>query len=87
MPPQASTTAKEVDFAFSFIFWISFFFFALIVGLMLLFIVKYRRRRGYAPKSSPHSHLGVELVWTAIPFVVVVAIFWVAFQAFVKMRT
>ncbi|MHC4913727.1 MAG: cytochrome c oxidase subunit II, partial [Planctomycetota bacterium] len=87
MPTQASTTAKEVDFAFSFIFWISFFFFTLIVGLMLLFIIKYRRRKGYEPKPTAHSHLGIELVWTAIPFVVVIAIFWVAFDAFVKMRT
>ncbi len=85
LPPPASTTAPEVDYVFSFIFWISLFFFSLIVGLMLLFILRYRRRQGYTPKPAPKSHTGIEIVWTAIPFFVVAAIFWVGFRAYISM--
>lgn len=87
LPPQGSSVAPEVDWAFNFVFYVSLFFFALIVGLMVLFVIRYRRRKGYVPKDAPKSHLGVELVWTAIPFVVVAAIFWVGFETFLDMAT
>ena len=45
MPSQASSKAAEVDTVFYVISWISVFFFAIIVGLMALFIVRYRSRR------------------------------------------
>jgi cytochrome c oxidase subunit II len=84
LPDAGSATASEVDFVFQFIFWISAFFFALIVGLMVLFAVRYRRRKGYEPKPAPKSHNVVEIVWTVIPFLVVVAIFWVGFRAYLS---
>jgi cytochrome c oxidase subunit II len=84
LPDAGSSTASEVDFVFKFIFWISAFFFALIVGLMVLFAVRYRKRKGYEPRPAPDHHNVVEIIWTIIPVIVVAAIFWVGFKAFLS---
>jgi cytochrome c oxidase subunit 2 len=44
LPPALSTWAAETDWLFYFIFWVSVVFFVGIVGAMLYFMVKYRRR-------------------------------------------
>ena len=44
MPPQVSTVAHSVDWLFNFILAISVFFFVLIVVVMIVFVLKYRRR-------------------------------------------
>jgi cytochrome c oxidase subunit 2 len=86
-PPQGSEIAEKVDTVFNFIFGISLFFFTLIVVLLVVFAIKYRYRRDRKPAPSPKSHLGVEVVWTAIPFIVVIVIFAVGFSAFMDMVT
>jgi cytochrome c oxidase subunit 2 len=89
LPPQASTTSGDIDFVFSFIFWVSAFFFALIVGLMVFFLIRYRRRKpgqGAAP-DAPEGNVTLELVWSAIPFVLVVVMFWLGFKTFMDHRT
>ncbi|MGC8916506.1 MAG: hypothetical protein ACP5NF_05955 [Thermoanaerobaculum sp.] len=42
LPPQASSVAPAVDLLFKFIFWVAAFFFVLIVGLMLAFVIRFR---------------------------------------------
>jgi len=85
LPTQGSTGAAEVDAALSFTFWICLFFFALIVTLMVLFIVKYRGGKGESTADTAKSHTGIELVWTGIPILVVLSIFWVGFAAFLDL--
>jgi len=85
MPPQASTFAPDVDGLFYFIFWVSAFFFVLILSLMIVFVVRYRRRAGVDPQPSPSHNTALEITWTAIPVVVVVAIFSVGFRSFMRM--
>lgn len=87
LPPQASTSAKSVDSALSFVFWISAFFFVLIVALMLVFVIRYRQRKAGEMGEGATSHLGIELVWTGIPILVVASIFWVGFRAFLDLAT
>ena len=56
LPPPDSTTASAVDGLFYFVLWMSVFFFVLIVGLMVLFVILYRRRPGEGPSgSASHS--------------------------------
>jgi len=85
LPPQGSTTAVKVDSALSVVFWISVFFFTLIVGLMTIFVLRYRRKRGEGPYSKVKANLTIEIIWTAIPFVVVGVVFWTGFAAFLDM--
>lgn len=85
LPDAASSSASEVDWVFSFIFWISAFFFALIVFLMLFFVIRYRWRKGQKTKTTPNTSLTIEVIWTVIPVLVVAAIFWVGFRAWMQL--
>ena len=89
MPSQASTTAGEVDTVFFVIYWISVFFFAVIVGLMGLFVVRYRRRNhdDHAVAGTPHHSTALEITWTVIPIVISIAIFVLGFKSFMNMAT
>ncbi len=76
-PEQASTVAPRVDALFYFLIAVSVFFVLLIAGLILYFMVKYRRRRPDERGSALHGSLALEVVWTAIPFAIaLVAFFW-----------
>ncbi len=87
MPPPASTTAGEVDALFQFILWLSAFFFALIVGLGVLFVVRFHRRRAARPEPSASHNTALELTWTIIPLLLVMVIFGWGFKVFLDMNT
>jgi cytochrome c oxidase subunit 2 len=88
MPEQASGFAKDVDFIFSYIFWVSAFFFVLVSGLMFYFVIRYRQRVPGEDATCKATHnTPLELVWTIIPTFFLVFMFWWGFQGFVDMRT
>jgi cytochrome c oxidase subunit 2 len=75
MPEQASTHAAEVDALFLSLVGLTLFFFCLIAGLEAYFAVKYRR---ISPHQFPRQILGsigLETVWTVVPFVISMGIF------------
>ena len=87
MPPGSSTIAGDVDALFYFIFWASVFFFLLVVGLSVYFIIKYRRR---SEDEEAQSHIAknvkLEIVWTVIPIILVIIVFIWGFQTFLEMQ-
>jgi cytochrome c oxidase subunit 2 len=90
LPPAASSGAPVVDRLFQFIYWIAFVFFVLVVGLMVLFVLRYRRRPGR--EAVPRGHLpthntALELTWTIIPLILVGAIFYFGFTGFMDITT
>jgi len=87
LPEQASTTAGKVDFLFYFIFWISVFFFVLIVGLMLMFVLRFKRRDSDQAEESPHHNLPLEILWTVIPIILVIIIFVMGFKSYLETAT
>jgi cytochrome c oxidase subunit 2 len=87
MPSQASTAAAGVDRVFDFILYISLFFFVLIVGLMLYFVIRYRRREGVEAEKTATHHMGLEVVWTVVPIIVVLLIFYVGFVGYMNLAT
>ncbi len=87
MPIQAAEGAADVDFAFYFILAICAFFFFLLVGLGILFLVRYRRRPGYTPLPSPHHSWKLEAIWTGIPIVLTAFMFWFGFSSYMHSRT
>lgn len=88
MPSQASTTAREVDVVFYLIYWISVIFFALIIGLMTWFVVRYRRRRPHdTAQPAPAHSTSLEITWTAIPVIVSVLLFVIGFKSYMNMVT
>jgi cytochrome c oxidase subunit 2 len=84
LPPRDSTTAgaEAIDGLFYAILWISIFFFSLIVGLMVVFVVVYRRRPGVEPAESPSHNLALEITWSVIPAAIVIFIFYWGFVGY-----
>ncbi len=85
LPPQGSTVAQGVDSVFYYIFWISLFFFALIVVLMVWFVFRYRRRPGHEAQQTATHSIGLELTWTIIPVIIVCTMFYKGFASFMDM--
>jgi cytochrome c oxidase subunit 2 len=87
MPAQKSTLAPDVDALFYFCYWISIFFFVLILGLLVFFLLKYRRRPGHSAQESAHHSTRLELVWSGIPLILMIAIFIMGFRGFLDLHT
>ena len=87
MPEQASTIAGPVDLIYDVITWISLFFFVLIVGVMLYFMIKYRRTTHVANTGGLTHHTPLEVTWTVIPLVLVIVIFYVGLKGYVHITT
>jgi cytochrome c oxidase subunit II len=88
LPVQGSASAEVVDRIFSLVFWVSVFFFVLIVALMLVFVVRYRRRAGReeAEPSATHN-TPLEITWTVIPILITIGIFIWGFKEFLNINT
>ncbi len=87
MPKQGSTVSASVDSLFYFIFVICAVFFALIVGLMVWFMVVYRRTpQRMDPTSNVTHNTRLELLWSVFPSLLLVLMFVWGFRVFVDMR-
>ena len=74
-PEQASAQAGQVDGIYFFMVAVSAFFSLLIAGLVVFFAVKYRRRHREEVGVAIHGSLALELLWTIIPFFIVMVMF------------
>jgi cytochrome c oxidase subunit 2 len=74
-PEQASTFAPHVDALYAYLVAITIFFSVTITTLIIVFAVKYRRRR---PDELPRPRAGsmvLEIAWTVIPLMISMTIF------------
>jgi cytochrome c oxidase subunit 2 len=86
-PEQASSFAGEVDYLFMAIFWISTLFFAGIVGSMIYFVLKYRRKGNVIdPQPSPSHNTAIEILWSVLPSILLVWMFYVGAETYFEMR-
>lgn len=75
LPVDASVEAGRIDFTFWFIIAICIALFAVVAAAMIYSIWKFRAAPDDLEDGPPiHGHTGLEIVWTAIPFVLVTAI-------------
>lgn len=86
-PEQASSMAGRVDALYFFLVAVSGFFAILIFALIAVFIVKYRRRDGRAETPSGHGHMLLELVWTVVPLVLTMIMFFWGAKLFFHIYT
>src|SRR5215469_15088745 len=73
-PDQASTMAHQVDYLYLFLVLITTFFSLLIAGLILFFIIRYRKTPERQAQQIHGSTL-LEIVWTVIPLGISMVIF------------
>lgn len=74
LPVAASAEAKPIDQLFNIQFALISFLFALIVVFMLYSMVVFRRKPGNEEGADIHSHTTLEILWTIIPLILVIAI-------------
>ena len=85
-PPDPSTDrAREIDRLYQLVFWIAVAIFLAVEGAIVWAVLRYRRRptdTDLPPQT--HGNTLVEVIWTAIPTVIVVVLFgasWLTLNA------
>jgi len=75
LPDSAGKEADRIDFVFWFTTWISIAVFATVAAVLAYSILKFRARPDDDEDGPPiHGHTTLEIVWTAVPAVLVTAI-------------
>ena len=73
MPESVSTIGPKVDQLFWAIVLITGFFFFLVQGALLFFVLKYRARPGQKA-SYVHGNTMLEIIWTVIPAIILLGL-------------
>lgn len=79
--------AEGTDATMMFLWWFCVFWFVFLMGLMVYFIVRYRRQPGKAAPVSPSHSTPLEITWTVVPTILLAFIFVVGFRDYMKKMT
>jgi cytochrome c oxidase subunit II len=75
LPEQGTEQADDFDFVFWFVTAICISIFSVVASITIYSVWKFRARPDDDSDGPPiHGHTGIEIVWTAVPFVLVTAI-------------
>lgn len=81
----ASNFVEGVDLSLYVILGISVFFLVTITATMIYFVIRYRRKKN--PKASQiHGNNTLEIVWTVIPTILVLIMFYYGWAGYAPMR-
>ncbi len=86
LPPQQSTFAAEVDWAYYVVYYISWAIFIPMIAVMCWLCWRFRRVPGVGPQPSPTHSNALELGWTIPTIPIVAVIFYVGVNGFIDMR-
>jgi len=81
----ASNLAEGVDRAFVFIFAVSIIFIVGITAFMIYTVIRFNRRKGIPAKQFSGSTI-LEIIWTGVPLIIVLIMFYVGWVGFAPMR-
>jgi cytochrome c oxidase subunit II len=71
----ASSVSEKVDAVFLYIAALTIAFLVFITFLMITFVIRYRRSSGAKPEDI-HGHTALELIWTGIPLLLFLSMFY-----------
>jgi cytochrome c oxidase subunit II len=75
LPPTASEQADRIGYVFWYATIICAAIFAIVAAVLAYSVVKFRAAPGDDSDGAPiHGHTGLEIAWTAVPFVLVTSI-------------
>lgn len=84
-PEAATEYAKDVNFFHDIIFYMSIVLFLGLMGTALVFTFRFRKRKGNeVAKKQVVENLTIELLWTIVPFFIVMAMFFWGFRDYIK---
>jgi cytochrome c oxidase subunit II len=73
LPEEASAEAGPTDTLYNILAVASVFVFALVISMLFVSVTRFRRRFGDDSDGEPiHGNTGVEVIWTAIPSVIMI---------------
>lgn len=75
MPPQATEISKQVDSLYSFLLWTSLISCAILIGGMIYFVLKYKRKTNTDKTAYISHNTFLEFLWSFIPLVIFLAVF------------
>jgi len=73
--PGASEMAREIDVLHQYVMWLIIVIFVGVFGFMFYACYAHRKSKGHAAEQF-HENTTVEILWTVIPAVILVAIAW-----------
>lgn len=73
LPTGATAIAQEVYDLHMMMFWVCTVIGILVFGVMIVSIVKHRKSLGAKPASF-HESTTVEIIWTTVPFIILIAV-------------
>ena len=82
---EAALSAQKSDAVFFYVFALSVVFLVGITGLMIYFVIRYSKKRNPIA-SQIEGHTGLEIVWTLVPLVLFLAIFYYGWTNYEYMR-
>ena len=86
-PEHLISTTEAIDPVFMFIFGACLVLLLGITAAMVVFVVRYHRSRAPQPTSQIESSLWLEIVWTLLPTLLVLAMFWYGWKEYLVLRT
>jgi len=78
---DASSFVQSVDSTFIFIVSVCVFFLALITTMMIIFVIKYNRKRNKKAVNI-HGSVPLEITWTVIPTILVIIMFYFGWEGY-----
>jgi len=81
------STTEAVDPVFVFILGTSLVLLAAITATMVIFVFRYRRSRAPQPTSAVSFNIWLEITWTAVPTLLVLAMFWYGWKGYLGLRS
>jgi cytochrome c oxidase subunit 2 len=85
LPEPQSIIAREIYDLHSLIMWIIVGIFVVVFGFMTYAIVMHRKSVGHKAEQF-HEHVGVEIAWTIIPFIILIFMALPATKTIISMK-
>lgn len=86
MNPQLQTTTEVIDPIFVFIFGVSLVMLLGVTAAMVYFALRYNRKRCPVPASQKDHNIWLEIIWTVIPTILVMAMFYYGWAGYLALR-
>ncbi|MGD0883664.1 MAG: cytochrome c oxidase subunit II [Thermodesulfovibrionales bacterium] len=83
--PEASNSALKVDSTFSDILGIEVVLLTLVTAVMIFFVIRFNRKKKLTPENIEGS-MFLEILWTAIPTILVLGMFYIGWRSFDVIR-
>ncbi|HEX4857410.1 MAG TPA: cytochrome c oxidase subunit II [Usitatibacteraceae bacterium] len=86
IPPPATPVSAQIYGLHMYILWICVVIFVIVFGAMFYSIFKFRKSKGAQADVNFHESTLIEVIWTIIPFIILIAIAVPAAKAVLDMK-